>query len=43
MIGTDDKLPDVITFKNVISIKCVIKDDGKFYMQIFLNDTLLVK
>ena len=37
LIDMDDKLPDDITFKNVvISIICVIKDDGKFYPQIFL-------
>ena len=32
LIGTDDKLPDDITLKNVaILITCVIKGDGKFY------------
>ena len=37
LIDMDDKQPDDITFKNVvISIICVIKDDGKFYPQIFL-------
>ena len=33
---TDDKLPDYITLKNVvILITCVMKDDDKFYPQIF--------
>ena len=44
LIDMDDKLPDDITFKNVvISIICVIKDDGKFYPQIFLWEALVVK
>ena len=38
---TDDKLPDDITFKNVlILMTCVIKDDDKFYPQPFLEETL---
>ena len=41
MINTDDKLPDAITFKNtVILMTCVIKDDGKFYPQLFLEEPL---
>ena len=33
---TDDKLPDDVTLKNVaILIACVIKDDNKFYPQVF--------
>ena len=41
LIDTDDKLPDYITFKNVvILITYVIKDDAKFYTQIFLEEAL---
>ena len=44
LIDMDNKLPDDITFKNVVmSIICVIKDDGKFYPQIFLREALVVK
>ena len=43
LIDTDNKLPDDITMKNiVIIIICIIKDDGKFYPQIFLDEALLV-
>ena len=39
LIDTDDKLPDCITFKNVvILITCIIKDDGLLYPQIFLEE-----
>ena len=32
LLNTDDKLQDDITLKNVtISMKCMIKYDGKFY------------
>ena len=38
LIEKDDKLPDDITIKNaVILITCVIKDNDKFYPQIFLE------
>ena len=41
LIDTDDKLQDYITLKNVvILITCIIKDDDKFYQQIFLEETL---
>ena len=41
LIDKDDKLPDYITSKNVvISITCVIRDDAKFYLQIFLEEAL---
>ena len=43
LIGTDDKLPDDITFKNVIIITFVVKDDGKFYPQVFFEERLLIK
>ena len=44
MIDTDDKLPDDITFKNAaILMTCVIKDDDKHYLQIFLVEVLYVK
>ena len=36
---TDDKLPDDITFKNdVILMTCVIKDDDRFHLQLFLEE-----
>ena len=41
LIDTDDKLSDDITLKNgVILVACVIKDDNKFYPQLFLGETL---
>ena len=44
LINTDDKLPDDVTFKNVVILMtCVIKDDNKFYLQIFLEEALFVK
>ena len=43
LIDRDDKLPDDMILKNaVILTTCVIKDDSKFYPQIFLEETLLV-
>ena len=39
LIETDDKLPDDITFKNdVILMTCAIKDDDRFYPQLFLEE-----
>ena len=44
LIGTDDKLPDNITLKNVvILIIFVLKDDGKLCPQIFKKHCLLNK
>ena len=41
MSDTDDKLPDYVTLKNVvILIAYVIKDDAKFYQQVFLEEAL---
>ena len=41
LVETDDKLPDDITLKNVVTlIKCAIKDGGKFYSQIFSEEAL---
>ena len=41
LIDTDDKLPDDITLKNVVTlIAFVVKDDGKLYPQIFLEEAL---
>ena len=41
-IETDDKLPDNVTLKNVAKlITCVIKDNDKFYPQIFLEETIV--
>ena len=43
LIDPVDKLPDDITLNNnLISIKWFIKDVGKFYPQIILEETLLV-
>ena len=40
---TDNNLPDDSNFKNVVILMtCVIKGDGKFYLQIFLEKALLV-
>ena len=42
LIETDDKLPDDITLKNVIVlITCALKDGGKFYPQIYLEEALV--
>ena len=42
MIDTDDKLPNDITLENVVILDTyIIKDDVKFYLQIFLVETLL--
>ena len=35
LIDTDHELQDNITFRNVILMICFIKDDDKFYPQIF--------
>ena len=36
-LDTDDRLPHDINFKNVvISMTCVVKHDGKFYLQALL-------
>ena len=44
LIDTDDKLPIDFTLKNiVILIKCIINNNSKFYLQIFLEKTLFVK
>ena len=41
-MDTDDELSDDINFKNiVILMACVIKDDDKFYPQLFLEEALL--
>ena len=41
---TDDKLPDDITLNKIlILMTCVIKDEDKYYPQIFLEETLYVK
>ena len=42
LVDTNDKLQE-ITLKNiVILITCDIKDDRKFYSQIFIEEALLV-
>ena len=44
LIDTDDKLPIDFTLKNiVILIKCIINNNSKFYLQIFLEKILFVK
>ena len=41
LIDPDDELSDYITLKNiVILITCIIKNDGKFRPQIFLEEAL---
>ena len=42
LVDTDDKLPDDIIFKNVVVLlmTCVIKDYGKFYPQLFLEEAM---
>ena len=43
-IDMDDKLLHDITFKNIaILMTCVVKDDGKFYLQLFLQEALFLK
>ena len=42
LIDIDDKLSVDFTLKNmVILITCIIKNDGKFYPQIFLEEVLV--
>ena len=42
-IDTHDKLPDDITFKNVVVLMTyVIKDDGTFFPQLFLDEVLFL-
>ena len=44
LINKDDKFPDDITLKYVvILITCVMKDDSKFYPQLFLEEVLFLK
>ena len=41
LINTSNKLHNVITEKNVVMlILCIIKDDNKFYSQIFLGNSI---
>ena len=40
LTDADDKLPDYITLKNVLILTCVIKNNAKFYPQIFLEEAL---
>ena len=44
MVDTDDKLPDYITLKNLVTlITCVIQDGAKFDPKIFLEVALYNK
>ena len=44
LIDTDDKLPIDFTLKNIVILrKCIINNNSKFYLQIFLEKTLFVK
>ena len=44
MIITDDKLLGDNTLQNVVILMtCVIRDDGKFYPQLFLDEALFLK
>ena len=37
-----DKLADEVTLKNTLMlITCIVKDDGKFYLHLFLKETLV--
>ena len=39
LIDTDDKLPGDYSFENVVILMiCVTKDDGTFYLQLFLEE-----
>ena len=41
LIEADDILPDDIIFKNAVVLRTfVIKDDGKLYQQLFLEEAL---
>ena len=43
LIETDDKLPDGISLKAVaLLLTRLIKNENKFYLQIFLEEALLV-
>ena len=39
LIDTDDKLPENVTLKNVVT--GIIKYNNKFYLQLFLKEALL--
>ena len=44
LIDTDDKLPEYITLSNVVMLMTwVVKDDSKFYPEIFLEEPLFIK
>ena len=44
LIDTDDKLLEDVPFNNVVILsKCIIKDDGKFCSQLFLEEALFLK
>ena len=44
MIDANDILPDDVTFKNAVALMTsVIKGDGKFYPQLFLEEALCVE
>ena len=44
LFNTNDKLPDDFTLKNiVILMTCIIKDYGKFYLQLFLEEAMILK
>ena len=44
LIDTDDKVPEYITLSNVVVLMTwVVKDDSKFYPEIFLEEPLFNK
>ena len=44
LVDTDDKMPDDISSKNVVTLlTCFIKIDGKFYPQILSEEALFIK
>ena len=44
LVEIHDKLPDDITLRNVVKlITFVIKNDGRFYPELFLEEALFLK
>ena len=44
LFNINDKLSDDFTLKNiVILMTCIIKDYGKFYLQLFLEEAMILK
>ena len=44
LVDVDNKLPDNVTLKNVVILMtCVMSDDCKFYLELFLGEALFLK